>query len=314
MLITLALVLGIVLWGDAMRAAPPGETQQETKRSGRGWLGVSIQDMTPRLARSMHLKTESGALVSDVIDDSPAEDAGIHEEDVIVEFNGSAVKDADDVRAAVRHTPPGTQVAVTLQRGDDRKSVQVKIGKAPRATAFATTPIPPMPPRVFRFETNVLMGLTLRTLNGQLGHYFQAPGGHGVLVEEVEEESEAAKAGFQAGDVITGAGTEQVEEVRDVRRAMRNADEGDNVTFDILRRGSQQKLSLKVEDQGEARSYHFRSNMFDDGEFDDLEDLDELNDLQLKLEMENLRPHMEDLRRGMRELRIRLHDLKDSRS
>jgi C-terminal processing protease CtpA/Prc len=136
---------------------------------------------------------------------------------------------------------------------------------------------------VFRFETSYAMGLKLRTLGEQLGGYFQAPGGHGVLVEEVEEESDAAKAGFQAGDVITNVGTETVEEVRDVRRAIRNAGEGETVAFDILRRGNSQKLNMTVEKREHSRRFHFRSHRGSGAWWFDTFD-DELEKLKHELE------------------------------
>jgi S1-C subfamily serine protease len=265
-----------------------------------GWLGISIQDMTPRLARSMQVKAEQGALVSEVMKGSPAGKAGVSEEDIVVEFDGQDIGDADGLRAAVRHTAPGAEVAVVVVRRDERKSLRVKIGKTPRTMAAPFPPVPPISPRVFRFETSAAMGLTLRTLNGQMAKYFQVPGGRGVLVEEVEEESEGAKAGFQAGDVITSIGEEPVEQVRDVRRALRNADEAERVSLEILRRGAAQRLTLTVEEQEQigGHRFHWRSGpdtwWFDGFDGPDLEDL--------HLDMENLRPHLDRLREKLKHL------------
>ena len=88
------------------RAMDDGQTD-----SKKGWLGVTTTDMTPRLARSMHVKTNEGALVRNVMEDSPAERAGIKEDDIIVDFNGAKIVDGDDLYG------DGVNVAARLQYG-----------------------------------------------------------------------------------------------------------------------------------------------------------------------------------------------------
>jgi serine protease Do len=285
------MLLAAFLCGDLAGAAPHnhGSPVHEAGR-GRGWLGVSIQDMTPALARSINVKTETGALISEVTDESPAERAGLKDEDIVVTFDGKAVENADGLRDAVRRTAPGSRVTIEVARRDERTSMEVEIGKAPRSLAAPFPPIPPLPPQLFQFTTSGSSGLTLRTLGEQLGAYFQAPGGHGVLVEEVEHESDASRAGFQAGDVIIRAGSAPVDAVRDVRRAIRDASKGETVAFEVVRRGSSQTLGLTVNDDRDSRLYRFRRGRGLNGWW-----FDNFNGRDLeKLELEHLREFGED--------------------
>jgi serine protease Do len=255
-----ALLLGLLFSRAGSSAALPlHDEPREDGVAGKGWLGVSIQDMTPELARSMHIGTESGALISDVTEDSPAERAGLKEEDVIVTFDGKVVENADDLRVAVRRTAPGSRVAIVVARHDNRTSLEVKVGKQPRALAAPFAPPTMLLPRPFPFGLPDRHGLKLRTLEQQLGEYFQAPDGRGVLVVDVEEGSDAGKAGFQAGDVIVRAGKERVENVRDVRRAIRNAEKDATLAFAILRRGSNRELTLTITKHPSAGMFRFRS-------------------------------------------------------
>jgi serine protease Do len=252
-LITGVLLIVLCAAGNRSAAQGKGEEKQETRNGKRGWLGVAIQDVTPRIAREKDLHVKSGALVNDVTEESPAEKAGIREDDVIVEFNGKSVEEADDLLAAVRSGSPGDKANLTFYRGQEKKSLQVTLGKAPRRNyAFSfhgpgNVRIPPLP-RIRMFRSAGMLGLTLSDLNRQLGEYFEAPNGRGVLVEEVERKSAGDRAGFKAGDVIISVGTQEVESTEDVTEALEGAKKGEKVDFGILRKGV--KTSLTVESEG----------------------------------------------------------------
>ncbi|NIT56266.1 MAG: PDZ domain-containing protein, partial [Aliifodinibius sp.] len=80
----------------------------------RGWLGIYIQDINENLAKAMDLPGTEGALVADVVEDSPAEEAGLQEEDVILELNGKKIPNTADLRNNIASTPPGTEVTLTI--------------------------------------------------------------------------------------------------------------------------------------------------------------------------------------------------------
>jgi predicted metalloprotease with PDZ domain len=226
---------------------------------GRGWLGVSIQDMTPELAKTMNVKTQQGALVNNVIHDSPAEAAGLKDEDIIVEFNGKVITDADDLIAEVRKSEAGAKAEVVVIRNGDRKGLDVTIGSAPRRErprAFA--PRIPAPPRFRMFVTRQALGMTMQELTEQLGEYFGAPDNRGVLITEVEKESAADKAGFKAGDVIVKIGKETVNDIEDIWDEVEEYKEGEKINFEVLRKGATLTLSLNADDLDEHHMLRWR--------------------------------------------------------
>lgn len=241
MFVVLALVFVISL-------AVSGDSKPESKR---GWLGVSISDVSSRVAKDQNLKSRDGAYVTDVEEESPADEAGIQEGDVIVEFAGRALFDADDLAKAVRRTEPGTKVPVVVYRKGEKKTLTVKIGEAPRHSRARAFSFRVAPPRIAIFTTSEMMGMKLMDLNPQLATYFGIKGDEGVLVTEVQKESAAAKAGVTAGDVILTIGKRQIDDVDDVRRALDRYDEGDKVEIGVSRRGEKKTLTATAEAVGE---------------------------------------------------------------
>lgn len=305
---TLVLCTQLGGMAESIAAGPDEFVFASSKEKRGGWLGVSIQDMKPRLARSMDLKTTEGALVNEVVDDSPAEKAGVKDEDIIVEYDGKKITDADDLTTAVRASKPGTSVSVVVSRKDEKKSLQATIGEAPKRQVAVTAP------RASRdaifWNSSEILGLQLRELNEQLGAYFGAPNNEGVLVEEVEDNSNAAKAGFKAGDVITRVGRKSIEDINDIRRALYAYDEGEKVDMEVLRKGSKQVLSVEAEDMDEDGIYKFKFDHRPHGmQLEDME-LEGLNNLRLDLpELESLM-ELERLGPDLGKLKLDLNRMK----
>jgi predicted metalloprotease with PDZ domain len=221
--------------------APSGEP--------RGWLGVSITDMTADQAKKVKGAATTGALVTDVQKDSPAEKAGLHEDDVIIRFGERTVEDVDDLQKAVGKSKPGSAVKVTLMRGEKKLTVTVTVGKAPKPQSLNLWYGSADPMHAFRHQFHIssgssLYGLELWELNRQMGEYFGAPNGRGVLVISVEKESEGARAGFKAGDVILRVGRETIEDLRDISEGFEEFKEGDSVRVELLRKGERKSLTI----------------------------------------------------------------------
>jgi S1-C subfamily serine protease len=274
--------------------------------STHAWLGVSLQDVTPKLAKKKNLKTDEGAYVSDVVRKSPADSAGLQEGDVIVEFNGRQIYDADDMVKAVRREEVGTKAKITVMRNGQKKELYATLKKSPRRHSFFGFTPPAIPNRTLIFTGRGMMGLGLMELNPQLGKYFEAPEGKGVLVENVKEGSAAEKAGFTAGDVILKVGEKNVESIHDVRRQLSKYDDGDTVNIEILRKGTRQTLSLEIEDADENNSgYEFEGlpspESFKDFNFEfDLPNFDRKMD-KLRLKLDDAKRNLEDSKRKIEE-------------
>ncbi len=249
------LVLGVAI----MLIAGADRSSAQVKiyhHSNRTWLGVSVQDLTEKLAESMNLDVQEGALVNEVFDDSPADEAGIQEEDVIVEFNGKDIDDADDLVRAVRKSEPGRTVEVVVVRDSKEVKLQATLKKRFRERYSYR-----FRPRVLRIPTiftgSELAGMELQELNKQLGQYFGAPNGRGVLVTEVQEDSPAAEAGFRAGDVIVKVEEERVKDVEDIWDGLEDVEEGEKAKFEFMRKGQRLTLELELDEPENFSSKHF---------------------------------------------------------
>ena len=264
-LTTLVLLLPLVLSGSSCSTA--GERPQHTSKiklrtiggSTRGYLGVEIHDLRPAQARELKLPVKTGALVTGVVDGSPAAGAGIMENDVIVEFNKSTIDDASDLMESVRKTEPGVKTSVTVVRKDQRKVLSVSVGTAPSPREIAITsdiPIPMGPAHMNFFAPGAVNGLVLMDLNSQLAEYFSVPAGKGVLVEQVQKRSAAKEAGIKAGDVIMRVGDEDIADAGDVHGAMEGMNEGDTVAVGILRRGAPMTLHMEVDGAPATGFFH----------------------------------------------------------
>jgi membrane-associated protease RseP (regulator of RpoE activity) len=272
-----------------------GEPSVKEKMKKPGWIGVMIQNVDKKIEKKEKLDSDEGAYVKEVIDDSPADSAGLKEGDVIVEFGGKKIFDSDDLSKAVRKTQPGVKVSVVIVRDGEKKNILLTVGKNKEVKHQRMSVIPNVP-NVRVFVGNDLLGLKLLTLNEQLGEYFGAPNSEGVLVEEVEKESIGEKAGFKAGDVIVRVGKKAVREAEKIKRELQKYDEGDKVEFELLRKGTKKVLNVEVEEEEESFPQNFffkrphfqmfQNDGFDDAGFQlDINGIEpEINQLKLRLE------------------------------
>jgi membrane-associated protease RseP (regulator of RpoE activity) len=304
-LLSALLAVALVDARSADQSGPPQGVVKIRKHDTRGgWLGVRIQDMTKKLARKNDMKTDEGVYVNGVEDDSPADSAGIHEGDVIVEYDGKRIDNANDLTSAVRKTKPGTDVTVVLMRKNEKKSLRARIGQAPRTTL---RPFAFGHPGMHMFSGSSMYGLSLLELNPQLGEYFDAPGGKGVLVEKVKKNSVAEKAGFKAGDVITKVGKETVTDVEEIRHELDDYKDGEKADFEVLRKGARKTLTLEVDEEEGGDGFHFRFNRPHEEDFDfEVLPPDEIEGIQhegdrIKIEMKGLKESLETIKESLRQ-------------
>jgi len=194
----------------------------------RGWLGVSIQPLTPELAKGFGLKEPKGVLISDVVQDSPAAKAGVIAGDIITEFDKKKVDGPQDLQKVVALTTPGKGVPVKVWRDKTEKTLEIRIGDAPDDTvALKSTN-----------KGKSLLGLDVRPITPELARQLNLKSAEGVVVFGVEDDSAAAEAGLQRGDVIREVNRQRVRGPQDFERATKDVKEGDRVTL-LLQRGQQ---------------------------------------------------------------------------
>jgi len=175
----------------------------------RGWLGVSIQELTPDLSKEFGVSETTGALVADVMEDSPAGKAGLERGDIITEFNRMPVKDPTQLRSFVAESAPGTTVTVTVLREKRTKSIEVTLGELPKELSAQLTP----------GETkgsHALAGIQVGPLARDELRELRIKGG--VVVRRIDPSAPAARAGLQEGDVIREVNRQAVGSVEEFDR------------------------------------------------------------------------------------------------
>jgi serine protease Do len=221
-----------------------GQLRQAGKVT-RGWLGVTIQTLTPELAKSFGLDQPQGALVAAVSDDSPAGRAGLKPGDVIVRYDGKAVDSPRALPPLVANTPVGKAVTVEFLREGGRQSAQVTVGNlADAREAQAGTP---KGSGESQGRVTERFGLALRPLTPELAQRFGVQSDQGVVVTEVRPDSPAAVAGLAPGDVIREVNRTPVRDLDDVERGLqRGGNDPKTVLLRVEREGSQRYVVLAL--------------------------------------------------------------------
>jgi len=167
----------------------------------RGYLGVSIQPVTPDLAKEFKLPENTGALIGDVTPRSPAAEAGLKEGDVIVEFNNKKVTDSRHLRLMAAQTAPGTKVPVKVLRDGKEQTFTVKLGELPTESLAKAGGRPDGLRR--GTQADALDGVIVENVDARYRRQFNIPNQvQGALVVDVDAASPAAAAGLRPGDII----------------------------------------------------------------------------------------------------------------
>ena len=191
----------------------------------RGWLGVSIQEVTPALAKSFDLKEKQGALVAQVVSGGPAEKAGIEQGDVILGFDGKEIAESKDLPRIVASTPVGKTVTVKLLRNGKVVDRQVKVGEMEEKVDISKHP-----------SSHKTLGIVVQNLTPEIAKELGVKRDAGIVVTQVEPGSPAAEAGIQTGDVIKQVNRKPVKNVEDFVQKVEKATDKDNVLL-LIQRG-----------------------------------------------------------------------------
>jgi len=278
------------------------------EQGGSSYLGVDTRDITQDRISALKLKDENGVEVTLVDQDAPAGKAGIKEHDVILTLNGNKVESVEQLRRMIREVPPGRIISLGLSRDGqpldlkvqlaDRNKYLAKRGGVSKTFKVQIPPmaIPPMPampaiPAMPEFDVPVSVvvvhsslrsGLLVENLTPQLGEFFGAKEGHGVLVRSVEKGSRAEKAGFRAGDVIVRVEKDPVHDSSDFTHALRSHS-GGSVSVGIIREKREQTITLTLPERRQS------GDLFDEGSF-------EFPDIEIEAELEGVNAAMANLK------------------
>jgi serine protease Do len=199
----------------------------------RGYLGVYLQEITEELQDALGLPSLNGVLISDVMEGTPADKAGIKSGDVVLAYGGQPVIDMQSFRLQVSATQAGKTVSMKVFRDGREKTLSVKIGQYPED--ITSTP---------GEEESTSLGLSVVDINDPQAQRYDIQAEQGVLILRVMTTSAGAKAGLQAGDVILSIGKTPIDDTKDYQRTVKNLAEGSPVIFKIQR--GERKLYVAV--------------------------------------------------------------------
>lgn len=229
---------GVGLAVPTSMAHPVFDSLVKTGKVMRGFLGIGIQDMTQDLAKSFGLKEPKGALVSNVAEDSPADKAGIKQGDVIVGFQAESIVDAGSLQRAVTRTTAGTKVIVKVMRDGHEKELTATIGEQTETKQVAS---------IDKSSDNALAGVEVQALDRQMARELGLQNKtDGVVVMNVDQDSQADRSGLAQGDVIREINRHPIKSVKDYEKIVSGLKKDEDALLLVNRRGSSLFITVKA--------------------------------------------------------------------
>lgn len=273
------------------------------------YLGVDTRDITPDRLAPLHLKDERGVEVTMVDQDAPAGKAGLKEQDVILTLNGNEVQSVEQLRRMIREIPPGRVATLGISRNGRTMTIKVELADRKKNYSYnygpddkqfkftmpvmPTMPImpelPDLPVSIVVVHSSARSGLMVENLTPQLGDFFGAKNGEGVLVRSVEKGSRADKAGFHAGDVIVKINGEAIHDSGDFSQALRSRKDN-TASISVIRDKREQTITITLPER--KQSDLFRESTDIELPEIDAKTREELS--QVQSQMAHLKPELEE--------------------
>lgn len=221
--------MGIGLAIPSNMAKKVTETLISKGKVSRGYLALFPQDVDENLSKAMGLKDTKGSLVGSVTAGGPADKAGIKDGDVIIEFDGKTVSNANELRNMVAAVAPGTQIPVKLIRNQKEMTIQVTLGERPSETGEKEQEeTPPKEDKITK------LGFDVTNLTPEIASQLGIKGEKGIVVTNVDDSSPAEEAGLAKGDLITEVDKKPISSVSEFRRIV-NENKSDVVLLRVRR-------------------------------------------------------------------------------
>ena len=204
----------------------------------RGWLGVQIQDVDEGMAKALQLNGWNGAIISQVIKNSPAEDAGVEKQDVIIAVNGVKVDDSSNLKNLISSGRPHDKTKLTLIRDGHEKKLTVTLGIRPGEKELAET---------YRYGEKLfdILGLRVETFENRDPKNLDYV--NGVKIVEVKKDSPASDNNINRGDIIIEMGKTSIKEKNEYDSKLESYSKGDTIMLRIVRNGSPLYVAFEIE-------------------------------------------------------------------
>ena len=205
----------------------------------RGFLGISIQEMTPELAKWFNVTEGHGILVAEVSKDSPAEKAGLQRDDVIVEYNGRPVGEVGAFRSHIATTASGSTVNLTIVRNGQHMTKTIQIG------SISTEQVAMNSDSNYE-DVQTDLGITVQGLTDDLAQRLGYQGEKGVVVAQVAPASKAERAGIKAGDLIKEVNKKEVDNPKDFKQALKYGDKNQSMLLLVQEGQASRYIALET--------------------------------------------------------------------
>ena len=207
----------------------------------RGWLGVQIQDVNSNIANALGLQNRNGALISQVIKNSPAEDAGVENQDVVISVNGEKVSDSSQLKNLISAGRPQDKTKLTIIRGGKEKNLTVTLGTRPDQNKLS---------EVYQYGGTRfdILGLNVENYeNSAKDERLSSYRSKGVIVNEVELNSLAEENNIQPGDIIIEIDNISIKDVTDYDLELKAFKKDDTIMLRILRNSTPFYVAFEIE-------------------------------------------------------------------
>ncbi len=258
------------------------------------YLGVMLQDINTSMAKAMDMDDENGVLVNEVVDGSPAHEAGLQDGDVIISFNGKDLANHKALTKAVSKSAPGEKVEVIVLRDGNKKKLKVKLGERQEThmsffsdedrvhsshggeNVFVWRGNEHGDNKQFEImikdldgmhEERGFMGIEVDDISEQMGDFLDVEDGEGALITSVTENSAAEQAGLKAGDVIINIGDDEVDEAAEVYEALAGTQPGQKLDIELIRKGKKKSLEITLGEVPESQMVKHMGMIGGDNDF-----------------------------------------------
>jgi hypothetical protein len=241
-----AIVLGLMMVGLLAGTAwakvdPSGNT---------AWMGVYTESINYKNAESSDLPVDYGALVTEVVTDSPADKAGLKENDIIIAFQGNKITDSDELSDAVAKAHAGDNIDLKIYRDGKPMNLSITLGAASESETEERVESPSQR-RGYNFwygrtAKQSYIGVNLSDLTDQLREFFGVAGKEGVLISSVAKDSPADHAGLKAGDILIAIDGRKVSTSSQVQNIVHDLKVGDKANLTVVRNKNDMRLPVEI--------------------------------------------------------------------
>ncbi len=204
----------------------------------RGYLGVHIQNISPEMSKWFDIEAGQGALVAEVAEGSPAEQAGLQKDDVVVSIDGQVVKDAGALRSRVATSAPNKELKLEVIRDGERMEKSVTLGQLDSESVASNGNAPAGSPS--------RLGLQLQNLDENIANQLGFTGDGGVVIAAVEPGSQSAREGLERGMIITEVNRIPVNNVQEFKDALEKGKKDGSVLLNIQKEGHSRYVAMKL--------------------------------------------------------------------